>query len=82
MTPSEWFWGGFYLGFGVLVSTALVMGAFSIFMVVIEHVGNKRSEKKFKEEQEKRYQEEFEASYRRYLREHPEVAEKTNEEGW
>ena len=81
MTPSEWFWGGFYLGFGVLVSTVIVTGALSVVIAVIEHVWNRISEKRFREDRERRYKEEFEASYRRYLAEHPEVAEETDGEG-
>ena len=60
MTAGEWFWGGFYLGFGVLASSLIVVGGFSIIMAIIEHVSDERADKKFKEDQEKRRQEEFE----------------------
>ena len=80
MTAGEWFWGGFYLGFGVLASSLIVVGGFSIIMAIIEHVSDERANKKFKEDQEKRRQEEFEASYRRYIREHPEASDAWKED--
>lgn len=71
MTPSEWFVAGFYIGFGALASTLLVMGGFTLIMAVIESIDDKRSEKRYKEQQKREWAESMEASYRRYRQEHP-----------